>query len=715
MAAAAATAASLFRVVIRRETTTSPLAGKKHRSSVRIPRFAVSVDRPPAPTSAVTTSPEKTNPVVKREEEGERAVDAKVKEEEEESKNRSVFSGMKRFLEESKVIIDEEKENGGGGAPRWFSPPDTVDCSGSWQMEDPPVLLYLPGIDGVGLGLTLHHQKLGRIFDISCMHIPVADRTPFTDLMKIVESRVKSEHQRSPRKPIYLVGESLGACLALAVAARNPDIDLVLILANPATSFSRSQLQLLIPLMEVLPDPLSLGLPELQSLMPGDSERMELGNLLKGLPLQNTTKELMEDFINFSPSLPALADILPKETLLWKLKLLRSASAYANSRLHAVKAQTLILSSEKDELLPSKEEGERLRKLLANSELRKFADSGHFLFLQEGNIDLVTVIKGTSFYRRGKKHDYVSDYIPPTPTEFKEVLESYRLLNILTSPVMLSTLEDGTIVKGLAGLPSEGPVIYVGYHMLLGIELGPLVSRILTERDILVRGIAHPLMFRRNDAGLLPDLASFDSFRVMGAVPVAATNLFKLLSSKSHILLYPGGMREALHRKGEEYKLFWPEQSEFVRMAARFGAKIVPFGTVGEDDLAEVVLDYDDLVNIPLFKSLIEKLTAESIPLRTDATGEVANQQVHMPAFLPKVPGRFYYYFGKPIETEGRRHVLKDREKSNELYLQVKSEVEKCLAYLKEKRESDPYRNIVPRLLYKAEHGFDAEVPTFEI
>ncbi|XLS98597.1 hypothetical protein HN51_041332 [Arachis hypogaea] len=151
--------------------------------------------------------------------------------------------------------------------------------------------------------------------------------------------------------------------------------------------------------------------------------------------------------------------------------------------------------------------------------------------------------------------------------------------------------------------------------MLLGIELGPLVSRILTERDILVRGIAHPLMFRRNDAGLLPDLASFDSFRVMGAVPVAATNLFKLLSSKSHILLYPGGMREALHRK--------------------------------------VVLDYDDLVNIPLFKSLIEKLTAESIPLRTDATGEVANQQVHMPAFLPKVPGRFYYYFGKPIETKG--------------------------------------------------------------
>lgn len=36
----------------------------------------------------------------------------------------------------------------------------------------------------------------------------------------------------------------------------------------------------------------------------------------------------------------------------------------------------------------------------------------------------------------------------------------------------------------------------------------------------------------------------------------------------------------------------WPERSEFVRMAARFGAKIVPFGVVGEDDLGEVSLMY---------------------------------------------------------------------------------------------------------------------------
>lgn len=42
--------------------------------------------------------------------------------------------------------------------------------------------------------------------------------------------------------------------------------------------------------------------------------------------------------------------------------------------------------------------------------------------------------------------------------------------------------------------------------------------------------------------------------------------------------------------QGETYKLFWPDQPEFVRMAAKFGATIVPFGVIGEDDMAEVSL-----------------------------------------------------------------------------------------------------------------------------
>ncbi|XP_061352391.1 phytyl ester synthase 2, chloroplastic-like isoform X2 [Gastrolobium bilobum] len=686
--------------LFRREPPSSVGKLKSCRIPSMAPRFATSVDRVPA----TAISAEKESPAAEvKQEKGSGAVE-KEKRWEEEKEEKQRRSGWKDYLEQSKELIEPD-----GGPPRWFSP---LECGS--RLDNSPLLLFLPGIDGVGLGLILHHQKLGRIFDIWCLHIPVADRTPFIDLLKIVERTVRSENQRSPNRPIYLVGESLGGCLALAVAARNPDIDLVLILANPATSFSRSQLQLLTPLLEALPGPLPRGLPIILSLTAGDPLRMVLDNVVKGLPLQNTARELMEDFTTFSSSLPVLADILPKETLLWKLKMLKSASAYAHSRLYAIKAQTLILCSGNDQLLPNQQEGERLLQLLPKCELRKFDGRGHFLLL-EGSIDLVTIIKSTSYYRRGKYHDYASDFILPTPDEAKKVIESYSLINVVTSPVMFSTLEDGTIVKGLAGIPSEGPVLFVGYHMLLGLELVPLVTRIYMERNILVRGMAHPMMFMRRKNGKLPDISSYDTFRLMGAVPVAATNLFKLFSSKSHVLLYPGGMREALHRKGEEYKLFWPEQSEFVRMAARFGAKIVPFAAVGEDDLGQVVIDYDDLVKIPYFRSEIESLTKESMQLRTDTGGEVANQQVYMPGILPKVPGRFYYYFGKPFETEGRKQELRDREKSQELYLQVKSEVERCIAYLKEKRESDPYRSIVSRLLYQATHGSASEVPTFEI
>uniref|UniRef100_A0A5B7BDC7 Serine aminopeptidase S33 domain-containing protein n=1 Tax=Davidia involucrata TaxID=16924 RepID=A0A5B7BDC7_DAVIN len=611
---------------------------------------------------------------------------------------------LKDYVEQSKDLIRSD-----GGPPRWFSP---LECGS--RLNNSPLLLFLPGIDGAGLGLILHHERLGEIFDIWCLHIPVMDRTPFTDLVKLIERTVKSENYRSPNRPIYLVGESLGGCLALAVAALNPDIDLILILANPATCFSKSHLQPLIPILAVMPEQLHLSLPYALSLMTGDPLRMMRATVEKGLTPLQTVGELSQRVVALSSYLSVLADTLPRETLLWKLQMLKSASEFANSRLHAVKAQTLVLSSGRDQLLPSLEEGDRLRRALPNCQIRKFNDSGHFLLLEDG-FDLVTIIMGAGFYRRARYLDYVSDYFPPNPSEFKRIYEPFRWIETATCPVMFSTLENGKIVRGLAGIPSEGPVLFVGYHMLLGLELVPMVSRFWLERNIVVRGIAHPMMFMKLREGKLPDLSSYDTFRVMGAVPVSGANFYRLLSSKSHVLLYPGGMREALHRKGEEYNLFWPEQSEFVRMAARFGAKIIPFGVVGEDDVGQLFFDYDDLMKIPYFKAEIEELTEEAVKLRTDIGGDVANQDVHLPIILPKLPGRFYFLFGKPIETEGRKQELRSREKAHELYLEVKSEVERCIAYLKEKRKNDPYRNIFPRLIYQATHGFDSEVPTFEL
>ncbi|KAH9743283.1 AB hydrolase-1 domain-containing protein [Citrus sinensis] len=356
---------------------------------------------------------------------------------------------------------------------------------------------------------------------------------------------------------------------------------------------------------------------------PGNPLKMVMDNVVKGLSPQPTIEQLSQDLVTVSSYLPVLADILQKETLLWKLELLKAASAYANARLHAVKAQTLVLSGGKDQLLPSQEEGQRLTSALPKSQLRSFEDHGHFLFLEDG-VDLVTIIKGASYYRRGKSLDYISDFMPPTATEFNELNEENRWMSVLMSPVMLSTLEDGKIVRGLSGIPSEGPVLLVGYHNLMGFEVYTMVPQFLIERKILLRGLTHPILFVDSKDGGLPDLGPYDKFRIMGAVPVSAVNFYKLMSSKSHALLYPGGMREAMHRKGEEYKLFWPETSEFVRMAATFGATIIPFGTVGEDDVAQIVLDVDDQMKIPFMKSQIEEWTKQYIKVSGASTEQRA-------------------------------------------------------------------------------------------
>ncbi|KAH6555377.1 hypothetical protein KP509_1Z260800 [Ceratopteris richardii] len=247
-------------------------------------------------------------------------------------------------------------------------------------------------------------------------------------------------------------------------------------------------------------------------------------------------------------------------------------------------------ASGKDEMLPSRDEAKRLKKEISSCVVRYYKDSGHTLLLEDG-LDLGTTIRGAFLYRKSNKMDPIGDFIYPTTKEFEEAYERSKVLRQMTSPVFFSTKEDGTVVQGLDGVPEDGPVLLVGYHMLLGLELTALVTEFL-KRKQLIRGVAHPFLMHGNPEEGLTEPGFADDARVFGGFPAGKKAFFKVLSRKECTLLYPGGTREALHRKGEAYRLFWPERSEFVRAAARFGFTIVPFGVVGEDDLVEVSADY---------------------------------------------------------------------------------------------------------------------------
>jgi hypothetical protein len=114
---------------------------------------------------------------------------------------------------------------------------------------------------------------------------------------------------------------------------------------------------------------------------------------------------------------------------------------------------------------------------------------------------------------------------------------------------MLSTLKNGKIVRGLTGVPDQGPVLFVGYHALMGIELSPLYEEFLREKRTSFRGMAHPILFGGKHESSRQELSRFDTISMYGGLPVTAINMYRLFERNQFVLLYPGGVREALHRK----------------------------------------------------------------------------------------------------------------------------------------------------------------------
>ncbi|KAK1419221.1 hypothetical protein QVD17_28383 [Tagetes erecta] len=594
-----------------------------------------------------------------------------------------------------------------GGPPRWFCP---VACRK--PMKDSPVLMYLPGIDGTGAGLVVHEKALGKIFSVQCLHIPVSDRSSLEGLLQIVEKSVMSEHTLSPNKPIYLFGESFGGALALAVAARNPTIDLVLILANPATSYERSPLLFLPSLVENLSEEHYGMLPYIMSPLACDYIKMAMVKCYG----RNHLESLCQLLAGFSKDLSLISvapQMLPKDTFSWRLKLVKSAAAYANSRLHAITSRVLVLASGRDNVLPSKSEAQRLFRLLKHCDIRVFEENGHSILLESG-VSVLTAIRTTCMYRRFSKHDVLKDYLPISFTEFKTSPAESWWYRLYIDAVMFSTTEDGEIVRGLAGIPDEGPVLIVGNHMLMAFDVLPIVSAYLREKKITLHGLTHPYFFHVDVEQEFYIIPIADLLKLGGSIPVSGRNFFKLLANKSHILLYPGGIREALHRKGETGKLFWPDKQEFVRMAVRFGATIIPYGGVGEDDILQLIVDFNDIKRTPILNNMVYRFNQGRTNLRAGVGGEIANQQFHMPIFMPKPLGRLYYMFGKPIRTKGNESIVNDDNYLQELYLQIRREVEKNMAYLIKKREEDPYRSSVERFVWQMKHGLLDQTPTFE-
>lgn len=80
--------------------------------------------------------------------------------------------------------------------------------------------------------------------------------------------------------------------------------------------------------------------------------------------------------------------------------------------------------------------------------------------------------------------------------------------------------------------------------------------------------------------------------------------------------------------------------------------------------------------------------------------------------FTPNLPQRTYFIFRKPIPTSPE--LAADRAACQALYADIKQEVEDGLGYLLRSREADPYKELLPRLIYEASWGGKRQAPSFE-
>jgi 1-acyl-sn-glycerol-3-phosphate acyltransferase len=133
-------------------------------------------------------------------------------------------------------------------------------------------------------------------------------------------------------------------------------------------------------------------------------------------------------------------------------------------------------------------------------------------------------------------------------------------------------------VHGLAAVPRDRPVVYVGKHprswlyletILLGLvafwdDGGRLPFRVLEKRGTSLHRIPGLAWLRRN----------------VGAIPATEAAALAALRAGESVLVFPGGARELY---GPPDRIAWAGQRGFARLAQAAGAPVVPFAIRGAD------------------------------------------------------------------------------------------------------------------------------------
>jgi len=262
---------------------------------------------------------------------------------------------------------------------------------------------------------------------------------------------------------------------------------------------------------------------------------------------------------------------------------------------------------------------------------------------------------------------------PPTPESMRRAAAALAPMRWWTSPRF----------EGLEKIPHEGRVLLVGNHTVFGVVDVPLMVHGIHEATgRWVRGLGDHAHFR------IPVWR--DLLERFGTVPGTRAHCAALMRADEAVLVFPGGGREVMKRKGEAYRLLWKERIGFARLAIEHRCPIVPFAAVGAEDAYDILIDGDH----PLRAA--GRAIAKRVDGRADMVFPIARG--FGPTPLPK-PERFYFAFGEPIRTTGYARRKDPSAAAAALRDEVRTAVEALIAQQLAVQAADPKRQLSGRLL----------------
>ncbi len=236
---------------------------------------------------------------------------------------------------------------------------------------------------------------------------------------------------------------------------------------------------------------------------------------------------------------------------------------------------------------------------------------------------------------------------------------SYRLVKRMFDPIFV----------GEENLPDK-PCLFVGNHSLFALDGWVLAPVMLKEFDRFLRGLGDKFLFANKGIG--DRVLQFGG--VMGHPDVCSA----MMKDGQDLVVFPGGAHEAVKSAKDMYELQWKERYGFVKLAAKHGYTIMPFGMVGPDEFYGHLIEGQDIPDTAVGQ-LLRRMGLLTDDTRSDMLPPIPVGA--MGTIMPK-PQRCYVGFGEPVDLASYKGRVPAKKQQQTIRAQVAEQIEMQLAEL---------------------------------